>query len=91
MDECPVCLEPLEGTVVHLGCCRNRIHIQCYVSKCPLCRAQLPEPPHHTKEVIVPVPVHIQPTRAQKAWSIVPFVGLIGAIGLYFVLTTVNA
>ena len=39
--ECPVCLEPLSGTVVHLGCCNNQVHIQCYLPKCPLCRAEL--------------------------------------------------
>ena len=64
MDECPVCLEPLTGTVVHLGCCNKQVHIQCYVTKCPLCRADLPAPhgapPQH---VIIPVP---QPTRMRS-------------------------
>jgi len=48
-----VCLEPLAGTVVHLGCCNNQLHIQCYLPKCPLCRAELPVPT--TLHTIVPV------------------------------------
>jgi hypothetical protein len=56
--ECPVCLEPLSGTVVHLGCCNNQVHIQCYLPKCPLCRAELPVPrPVQPTHTIVPVPV----------------------------------
>lgn len=65
MDECPVCLEPLVGTVVHLGCCKKQIHIQCYVPKCPMCRADLPSPPLSERHVIVPVPVFPPPARTQ--------------------------
>ena len=55
--ECPVCLEPLVGTLVQLGCCKNQLHIQCYLPKCPLCRSELPVPrPAH---IAVPVPVTI--------------------------------
>ena len=62
--ECPVCLEPLTGTVVQLGCCNNQLHIQCYLPKCPLCRAELPVPSHvHT---VVPVPVAIVEHRQQQ-------------------------
>ena len=58
VDECPVCLEQLTGTVVHLGCCNKQVHIQCYVTRCPLCRAELPAPPFASPQhVIVPVPV----------------------------------
>ena len=58
MEECPICLEPLIGTVVHLGCCKKQVHIQCYISRCPMCRAELPEPPFaHQQHVIVPIPV----------------------------------
>lgn len=64
-DECPVCLEPLIGTVVHLGCCKKQVHIQCYVSRCPMCRAELPVPPNH--HIIVPVPVEIQ--RPNPKWK----------------------
>lgn len=74
MDECPICLEPLTGTVVHLGCCKKQVHIQCYVSRCSLCRAELPmpqnfPPPQH---VIVPVPVAYQAPPISK-WKI--FIG----------------
>lgn len=64
--ECPVCLEQLTGTVVHLGCCKQQVHIQCYVSKCPLCRAELPLPVHAVpppSQVIIPIPVEVQPSR----------------------------
>jgi len=58
--ECPVCLEPLSGTVVHLGCCNNQVHIQCYLPKCPLCRAELPLPrPVQPTHTIVPIPVTV--------------------------------
>ncbi len=67
--ECPVCLETLSGTVVHLGCCRQQVHIQCYVSKCPLCRADLPVPTHAINQVIVPVPVAFVPPPVPK-WRI---------------------
>ena len=63
MDECPVCLEPLTGTVVHLGCCKKQVHIQCYVTRCPMCRAELPSPPLSERHVIVPVPVFPPPPR----------------------------
>ena len=48
-----MCLEPLTGTIVQLGCCNNQLHIQCYLPKCPLCRAELPVP--RTVHTIVPV------------------------------------
>jgi len=67
MDECPICLEPLVGTVVHMGCCKNRVHIQCYVTTCPLCRAQLPGPPSSVSTIVhIPVEV-VQPARKALA------------------------
>lgn len=73
MDDCPVCLEPLTGTIVKMGCCRNQVHIQCYVTKCPFCRAALPPP--RPAEVIVPVPVPVQvPVRHVRALAIFPVV-----------------
>jgi hypothetical protein len=83
--ECPVCLEPLTGTVVTLGCCHNRVHIQCYLEKCPLCRAQLPKPEH----VVVPIPVPAVPppqTRAQKLVIVFPAIGSLFAVGLVMVI-----
>jgi hypothetical protein len=76
MDECPVCLEPLVGTVVHLGCCKKQVHIQCYVTRCPLCRAELPSPPLSERHVIVPIPVFPQTqtqTNAQKVMAATMF------------------
>jgi hypothetical protein len=69
-DECPICLEPLKGTLVELGCCKHKIHIQCYVPKCPLCRAELPTP--RPVEVVVPVPVPVPVVRAHPVQQIVP-------------------
>jgi hypothetical protein len=90
MDECPVCLEPLLGTVVHLGCCKKQVHIQCYVTKCPMCRAELPSPPLSERHVIVPVPVfpppQMQQTRSQKLLSIGMFfitIGITAALVLH--------
>ena len=76
--ECPVCLEPLTGTVVQLGCCNNQLHIQCYLPKCPLCRAELPVPrPIHT---VVPVPVAIveqRPASPQRFVITNMFLGIV--------------
>lgn len=82
MDECPVCLEPLMGTVVHLECCKKQVHIQCYITKCPMCRADLPSPPLSERHVIVPVPVPVFPptrqTNGQKLFATFSFVITLG-------------
>lgn len=86
MEECPVCLEPLTGTVVTLGCCRNSVHIQCYVEKCPLCRAPLPRPEH----VAVPIPVAVviqEPIRTQKLNQIRHMVMTLLTVGLIISIT----
>lgn len=80
MEECPVCLEPLAGTVVLLGCCRKQVHIQCYVPTCPMCRATLPVPAHAVNQVIVPVPVaFVQPPIPK--WKII-LANLMGVLGI---------
>lgn len=85
-SECPVCLEPLIGTVVHLGCCKKMVHVQCYTVKCPMCRADLPVPIHavqsHPSHIIVPVPVVYQPREGKIARTIIAFIGLIGGLVL---------
>jgi hypothetical protein len=91
MDECPVCLEPLSGTVVEMGCCHNKVHIQCYLPKCPMCRASLPFPNSAgPNQVIVPIPVAVpvQPTRCQKFAVIVPLIS--GVIGVGIITLLVN-
>jgi hypothetical protein len=80
MDECPVCLEPLVGTVVHLGCCKKQVHIQCYVTRCPMCRAELPSP----LSVIVPIPI-VTPTQTQTNTQKVM------TIGMFFITLGVTA
>jgi hypothetical protein len=85
MDECPVCLEPLSGTVVEMGCCHNKVHIQCYLPKCPMCRASLPFPNSAgPNQVIVPIPVAVpvRPTLFQKTAIIGPIIGGVVGIGL---------
>jgi hypothetical protein len=89
MEECPVCLEPLTGTVVQMGCCHNKVHIQCYLPKCPLCRSILPLPRNtEPNQIIVPVPVPVprEPTRFQKCLVVVPALGSIFAVGLVMVI-----
>ena len=86
MDECPVCLEPLSGTLVHMGCCNNRVHIQCYLPKCPLCRANLPAP--RAEHVIVPVPVPVEldtQEKTRRAISTAVTIGLATGL-LYFAI-----
>ena len=83
MDECPVCLEPLTGTIVQMGCCKNKVHIQCYVTKCPLCRAALP-PPRSTEPNQIIIPIATQPTtQPHKAITILKIGGVLVAVGLY--------
>jgi hypothetical protein len=54
MDECPVCLEPLSGTITIVGCCKKSFHAGCLnrcvreKNKCPMCRV---------KDCIVNIPV----------------------------------
>jgi hypothetical protein len=84
-SECPVCLEPLSGTVVHMGCCKKMVHIQCYTIKCPMCRADLPVPIHavQPQHIIVPVPVVYSGDRKEKVVrSIIGLIGLIGGVTL---------
>ena len=44
--ECPICLEPLTGTISTLGCCKQDMQIECLIQcmkmklTCPLCRAE---------------------------------------------------
>ena len=45
-DECPICAEPLTGTLATLGCCGKVLHVECFVRcmkvklDCPMCRAR---------------------------------------------------
>ena len=58
MEECPVCLAPLTGSLTTVGCCRKQFHTECILkcieqkNECPMCRAkQLIQVP----EVVIPV------------------------------------
>lgn len=85
MEECPVCLENLSGTLVHMGCCKKMVHIQCYTLKCPMCRADLPAPIHATEpqHIIIPVPIAYTPRdNGKTVRSIIGFIGFIGVIAI---------
>jgi hypothetical protein len=80
-----VCLETLTGTVVHMGCCKKMVHVQCYTLKCPMCRADLPVPIHavQPQHVIVPVPVVYSGDRRGKVvYNIIGIIGVLGGLGL---------
>ena len=81
-----MCLEPLCGTVVHMGCCKKMVHVQCYTIKCPMCRADLPVPIHaiQPQHIIVPVPVVYNDRNGKIARSII---GLIGMVGILAIVT----
>lgn len=86
VDECAVCLEPLEGTIVHMACCHNKVHIQCYLPKCPLCRSILPLP---REAVAVPVPsappvVLVVRPQVHKTFA---FIATVVGVGLYVYFT----
>jgi hypothetical protein len=46
MEECPICTEPLNGTLATMGCCQKMMHVECLVRcmkeklSCPMCRAE---------------------------------------------------
>ena len=82
--ECPVCLEPLCGTVVHMGCCKKMVHVQCYTVKCPMCRADLPVPIHaiQPQHVIVPVPVVYNDRSGKIAYHIMGALAFLGGATL---------
>jgi hypothetical protein len=45
MEECPICLLPLDNTITITGCCKKPFHTECYLrcmqekTECPLCRS----------------------------------------------------
>ena len=52
MEECPICFEPNENsTTVHVHCCKQTMHLNCYykcLPTCPMCRAEQPPVQHVT-------------------------------------------
>jgi hypothetical protein len=59
MEECPVCLIPLSGSVTTVACCKKQFHTECIMkcterkNECPMCRSQ-----QVIQEVFVPVLYH---------------------------------
>jgi hypothetical protein len=45
-EECPICLSPISGTVITVGCCKKQFHAECLLkctqqkNECPMCRVQ---------------------------------------------------
>jgi hypothetical protein len=44
-DDCPICTDPLVGSLAIIGCCKKTMHVECLVKcmkeklSCPMCRA----------------------------------------------------
>lgn len=90
MDECPICMEQLIGTVVHLGCCKKQVHIQCYVPTCPFCRKELLMPPNHPPQhVIIPIPIAIEDSRRPNYRGIVTTLICMGVVISPLIIFTV--
>lgn len=91
MEECPICMEPLSGTVVHLGCCKKQVHIQCYISRCPFCRSDLLMPPAQPlQHVIIPVPIAVEDPRRSSARGLVATLVCMGIIVSPLLIFTVQ-
>jgi hypothetical protein len=72
MDECPVCLSPLSGTITTVGCCKKQFHTQCLLkctdqkNECPMCRAK--DVIEKYQEVVVQVPEEEHVYRKGLYW-----------------------
>ena len=85
VDECPICLLPLDGTLTTVGCCKKQFHTECHIkciqqkNECPLCRS---------KEFIieieseVPQKETVNETRVQKCTSVLSYI----IIGCFIIL-----
>jgi len=85
-EECPICLENLSDTLVTLGCCHKRFHMQCIVKclkqnlECPMCRAR-----HANLNIVqdiesqVMVPVRVLLSDSNKNIFRNFFVGIVAA------------
>jgi len=46
MEDCPICTDPLTGTLATMGCCQKVMHVECLVKcmkeklSCPMCRTE---------------------------------------------------
>lgn len=70
MEECPICLEPLDKQFVTISCCNKKFHIKCLSKsvslddKCPMCRStQL------SAEVVVVITQEVEPPSARSIVS----------------------
>ena len=76
MEECPICLSPLSGSITTVGCCKKQFHAGCILrctktkNECPMCRVKecIIEIPEET--VVVLVPQEDRHTVARKALSV---------------------
>ena len=67
--ECPICLDPLQGSITTIGCCKQSMHLECLVKcmkhnlNCPLCRTRhesLRMVQDIESQVLVPVTVSLR-------------------------------
>ena len=89
VDECPICLLPLDGTFTTVGCCKKQFHTECHIkciqqkNECPLCRS---------KEFIIEIEKEVptqRETRFQKCASVLSyFVTFI--TGVYIISTFIK-
>ena len=84
VDECPICLLPLDGTFTTVGCCKKQFHTECHIkciqqkNECPLCRSN---------EFIIKIEKEV-PTQGciQKYSRVVSYIISI-TIGIYIIST----
>jgi hypothetical protein len=71
-EECPICIESLNGTLATLGCCGKVMHIECLIKcmkmklDCPMCRSRhenLRMVQDIESQVFVPVVVELRNTN----------------------------
>ena len=88
VDECPICLLPLDGTFTTVGCCKKQFHTGCHIkciqqkNECPLCRS---------KDFIIEIESETVKesgeTRVQKCTSVLSYF----IVGCFIILIIINS
>jgi len=87
VDECPICLLPLDGTFTTVGCCKKQFHTECHIkciqqkNECPLCRSK-----DFIIEIEKEVLVHGE-TRVQKCVGVLSYF----IVGCFIILIIINS
>lgn len=88
IEECSICLSPLDGTITTVGCCKKQSHMVCLLkcidrkNECPLCRKQnIIEHERNEHIIIVRVePVTAQDVRVKRCLCVVYSCAIVAAI-----------